>query len=147
MSEIGWDYPSEGRNKPGQHSPSYRKPNMSHIGSPRVIPSCPLEELGTDCESKHKRNPRAPEIVTVAIKSLITLARDGQPAGSEIWCHLDHSPGPTEFREVLPWISLVMGLLPSIVFSNILITLVSTLLKTTQGCFLHWKTVLWVMKW
>lgn len=55
-----------------------------------------------DCESKDKRNQCALEILTVEIKSLMTLARDEQPAGSEIWYHLGHSPGPTKFREVLP---------------------------------------------
>lgn len=75
--------------------------SMSHVGNPQVILR-PPEELSMDCESKDKRNPCALEILTAAIKSLMTLARNGQPAGSEMWYHLGHSPGPTEFGEVLP---------------------------------------------
>lgn len=111
--------------------------SVSPVGNPQVMPRCPPQELGTDCEPKHKRNPGALEILTTTIISLMTPAKDGQAAGSEIRYHLGHSPGPTAFRELLPRISLVIGLLLSIVFSYILITLVSTLLKTTQGCFLH----------
>lgn len=92
-----------------------------------------------DGEWKDRRNPPDLEILIAEIKSLMTLARDKQPAESEIWNSLGHSRGPTVFREVVPWISLVIGLLPRIVFSYILITLVSSLLKTIQGCFLHWE--------
>lgn len=77
--------------------------SMFHVGSqPQVILCRPPQEQGMDCESKDKRNQCALEILTVEIKSLMTLARDEQPAGSEIWYHLGHSPGPTKFREVLP---------------------------------------------
>lgn len=105
---------------------------MSHVGNP-------MWSFTVCMVSQKTRNPRDLEILSAEIRSLMTLARDRQPAESEIWYSLGHSWGPIVFREVVPWISLAMDLLPRIVFSYILLTLVSTPLKTIQGCFLHWE--------
>lgn len=112
------------------HKESSRKVrvSLSHTGNPQVVPCCPPQELGADCEPKDKRNPRN----TNCSSQESDCTGKGLTASSR--CNPGHSPDPAEFGEVFPSANFISdGLFPRI-FIYILTTWVSTPLKVTQNC-------------